>query len=129
MNRHLVLTTSLEFENIISGKQSFLIRFFKKRFEYLQSLKRGDLIYLRKKGGEIIAQFNAGKLVFTDPVQPQDYKLLKIFSGDFSKEFFEEKLRENTIMVIIRIEKLEQFITSPIDVPNSKKDWVIIDPV
>jgi hypothetical protein len=127
MIRHVVSVSTLEFENIILGKAEYLIRFFKKRPDFLSQLQKGDLMHLRKKGGEVLAQFNVGKLILIEGIEKADYKILIEFSKEVTRENFEERVSENSIMVIVRIVKLEQFITSPIEVPRGKKDWVILE--
>src|SRR3989344_5496005 len=128
MRKHLLLVSTLEAEEILSGQSEYLIRFFKKRFEFINRLEKGDLIYLRKKGGEVLAQFNIGKLVLIEGLEIDDYKILKNFSASLGKELFEEKINENNILIIIQIQKLEQFITSPIQIPKHiKKEWVVLE--
>ncbi len=126
--KNLVLVTDLEFGNIISGKTQHLVRFFKKKLDFISRLSKGDLIYIRKRRGEVLGQFNVGKLVLVEGVEKGDYKILNEFSKEISREVFEEKTLENSIVVIIQIVKLEQFITSPIEVPGrSRKEWVVLE--
>lgn len=126
MQKHLVLTTDLEFEEIISGRMTYLVRFFKKRFEFLNQLTSDDLVFL-KKGKEVLGQFNVGKIVLIENFDESDFKVLQEFSRGFSMEVFKKMALENGVMVIVQIEKLEQFITSPVDLPKSKKEWIVLD--
>lgn len=127
MNRHLALVSDVELQNILSGKLPYLIKFFKKRLDFLNTLQKGDLIYLRKKGGEVLGQFNIGKLIEIERLEIGDWKFIKDLETGLKKEDFEEKIEEHSVMVIVQIEKLEQFITSPIDTPKSKKEWVVLE--
>lgn len=130
MIKHLVLVPEPEFSNIISGNCQYLVRFFKKRVDFINRLKKGDLIYLRKKSGEVAAQFNVGKLILIEKLDVGDWNFVKEIGSlnlQLTQEVFEEKIRENRILIIIQIQKLEQFITSPIDAPKSKKEWVVLE--
>lgn len=121
MKKHLVLVTDGEYKTIISGKREFIVRFFKKRPEFLSEVGLGDLIYFRKRGDEALGQFVIGKLIVIEGAVSNDWDLLK---NQFN---FEEKLGINNIILIVQITKLEQFIASPIEMPyNLRKDWVIL---
>lgn len=126
MQRHLVLTTDAEFQEIISGRMTYLVRFFKKKFEFLFELSSDDLVFL-KKGKEVLGQFNVGKIVLIENFEESDFKILKEFSRGFNQEIFKKMALENIVMVIVQIEKLEQFITSPVDLPRGRKEWVILE--
>jgi hypothetical protein len=139
MNRHLILISGSEAEEILSGKAELLIRFFKKRPDFLRELASGDLIYFRKNKGEVLGQFFIGKLIIVEKIEFGDWnwidKVLNNESGimNYGKELFEEKadqselkLSTKKILLVVQIEKLEQFITSPIDTPKNRKEWVVL---
>jgi hypothetical protein len=126
MQRHLVLTTDDEFQEIISGRMTYLVRFFKKKFEFLFELSSDDLVFL-KKGKEVLGQFNVGKIIMIEELEIKDLRIVNQFVMGMSEEDFVKRLDENRVMVIVQIEKLEQFITSPVDLPKSKKEWIVLD--
>lgn len=130
MSKHLVLINDSELANIISGKAGYLVKFFKKRTETLGKIASGDLIYFKKKQGEILGQFEIGKLITIEKLDVGDWKLIQEVGGgmlDLRKEVFSKKLEENNILLIIQIIKLEQFITSPIEAPRGRKEWMVLD--
>lgn len=126
MHKHLVLTTKSEFEEIISGREIYLVRFFKKGFEFLNQLSSDDLVFL-KKGKEVLGQFNVGRIIMIDGLETGDWGIFKEFLAVMGERDFAKKVDENRVMVIVQIEKLEQFITSPIDMPKGRKEWVILE--
>jgi len=131
MKKHLVLISASEAEEILSGKSEYLLRFFRKRPDFFKVLASGDLIYFRKKGSEVLGQFLVGKLLVVEGIGKGDWEWIeKVISDQWKgkREEFIEKANENSTLVIIQIEELEQFITSPIDVPkNSRKEWIVLD--
>ena len=128
MNRHLVLISDTEFKEFLSGEANYLVRFFKKKMDFLEKLSVGDLVYFKKMKGEVLGQFNVGKVVLVENLEVRDFQVLRQFSKGISREVFDKKLDENNTMVIVGIEKLEQFITSPIDVPTRlRKEWSVLE--
>lgn len=125
MARHAVLIYSQELTDIISGKQKYLTRSFKKKPEFLRGLSYADTIYFRQKRGEILGQFIIGKLIIVERWGSEDEKLfkdLKIFTNSQNTPV------ENSIVIIIQIEKLEQLITSPVEIDKrSQKEWIVLD--
>jgi len=127
MNRHLVLISDLEFERILLGAERYLIRFFKKRLDFINRLNVGDIIFFKKNRGEVLGQFNVGKIVLIEKIDDGDFKILKEFSISLTKGEFDKKLQENNTLVVVQIDNLEQFITSPVDVPaRIRKEWVVL---
>lgn len=124
MTRYLVLTTEEEFKDIISGENKYLMMFFKKRVDSGGKLAVGDVIFL-KKNKEVVGQFEVGRLIFIENLEFGVWNLVREIVG-MKKEVFEEKARENSILVAVRIDKLEQLITSPIEIPKGRKEWVEI---
>lgn len=129
MQRHLVLSTDSEFKKIISGETSYILRFFRKRQEFLSQVKSGDLVFLKVKK-EILGQFLIGKLVLIEKIEDEDFSFIKNLKGlenNLHEDSYKKAADKNSIALIIQIEKLEQLITSPIDVPIVRKDWVILE--
>lgn len=157
MTRHIVTLTALETDQIISGSQQFLFKFFKKRPAFLSQVGLGDLVFFRAKAketsfarkedtaavkpgeiqfrkskGEVLGQFEIGKIIITEGVKSEDWEVLKTFFKkpvyDLTKEKFEELVTLNNTMIVIQIRKLEQFITPPIEIEKrSKKEWIVLD--
>lgn len=129
MQRHLVLSTKEEFERIVSGEIKYLIRFFKKRQEFLNQVKSGDLVFL-KVNKEIRGQFLIKKLILGENLGDWDKVWIENIEGlitNFHKEFLDKNLAENSAIIIAQIDKLEQLITSPIELPIIRKEWAILE--
>lgn len=128
--RHVVVFSSGQIKDLLSGKLKFDLRFFKKRPHFLNSLSIGDIIFFRKKRGEIIGQFEAGKLIIIERIENRDWKIVKEAGGDeigLLEQEFAEKVLENNTLLIIQINNLEQLITSPIEIDKrSRKEWIVV---
>ncbi len=128
--RHAVSFSSEQIKDLLSGKLKFDIRFYKKRPEFFKSLSVGDIIFFRKKRGEIIGQFEAGKLILVERLEAGDWSWIKEAGGGkwgIDEKEFEELVNMNSIMLIIQIKNLEQLITSPLELPKgSRKEWIIV---
>jgi hypothetical protein len=118
--------TELEYEEIISGRIEFLVRFFKRGQETVKEIGSGDIVYFRRKKGEVLGQFEIGKLILAEKFGGEDIKIFTQFFKGLKQDNFKEMMDQKKTMIIIQIENLEQFITSPIDQPRSKKEWVVI---
>ncbi len=126
MTKHLILITDFEYTEIISGKTEFIVRFFKKGVEIVKEIESGDIVYFRRKNGEVLGQFEIGKLILAEKFGTEDIKIFTQFIKGLKQDNFKEMMDQKNAMIIIQIENLEQFITSPIDQPRSKKKWVVI---
>ncbi len=129
MKKHLVLSSKDEFKEVISGERRFLIRFFRKRQEFLSQVKSGDLVFL-KVGREILGQFITGKVIIVEKIEVEDLGWIKEIHGIeniLENVDFEETVEKNELVLIVEIIKFEQLITSPIEVPIVRKDWVILE--
>lgn len=127
--KHVVVFSENEIKRLLSGQLVYLIKFFKKRLDFLKELAVGDLVYFRKSKGEILGQFFIVKLIVIERLETGDWEGVKIYlRNSMTKAVFEEKLTENNILVIAQIKKLEQFITSPIEIPGKpRKGWIVLD--
>lgn len=124
MTKHAVVFKREQIQELLEGKLKYDLRFFKKRPEFLNKLNIGDIIFFRKSRGEVIGQFEVRKLIIVENLDAEDQNVLKSLG---ILENFENQLKENSIMVVIQIEKLEQLITSPVEIDKrSRKEWVIL---
>lgn len=127
MNRHRVLISEAEINGLISGKSIFLVRFYKKRPDFLFKLETGDLVYFRKKGSEILGQFEVSNLTICEKLKSTDWEMDGPISKIADTIQLPEKTDDYNTLVILQINKLEQFITSPIKInKRDLRDWVVI---
>ena len=132
MNRHIVTVTDFESEQLFLGTINYLFKFFKKKPGFIDKLSVGNIVFFKKKKGEILGQFEVGKIIIIERVENRDWRLVKEITGGsetfLSKEKFQELVEKNSILLIIQIDKLEQFITSPIEIDKrSKKGWIVLE--
>lgn len=92
-------------------------------------VKGGDLVFL-KVGKEILGQFIIGKVIFIENFKKEDFKWITKIEGIqniLEKRDYEKDLERISIVLIIQTNKIEQLITSPIEVPIVRKDWIILE--
>src|SRR3989344_2729164 len=109
--KHVVSFKDFQVQKLLAVELQFDVRFYKKRPEFLNRLNISDIIFFRKYRKEVVGQFQVRKLVIIESLDTEDVKVLKSLGIE---ENFENQLKENSVMVVIQIENLEQLITSPI---------------
>lgn len=127
--KHVVVFNKEQIGKLLNGELIYEVWFYKKKPDFLSKLSAGDLIYFRERG-EIKGQFEVGSLIFAQKPDIGSWKWIKeVGDGklDLTREQFLEQIKENSILLIIQIDKLEQLITSPIEIDKrSKKEWVVL---
>lgn len=122
MRKHLAIFTKEEIEEIFSGEKKIDGRFSKKRISPFGLISRGDLVYIKPPGKDIVGQFKVKKIIYIENLDEGDWDFLK-------KKYdltWEKKLNAN-FLTLIFLDEVEQFITSPIKI--TKKDlrgWVVL---
>jgi len=127
--KHVVVFNKEQIGKLLNGELIYEVWFYKKKPDFLSKLSAGDLIYFRERG-EIKGQFEVGSLIVAQKPDIGSWKWIKeVGDGklDLTREQFLEQIKENSILLIIQIDKLEQLITSPIEIDKrSKKEWVVL---
>lgn len=121
-------------EAILFGQKSIETRFSQRRIPPFGVIGRGDLVYMKLPGAEVVGQFRVKRVIFFDGLDVIDieniFKQYKdLFSGGNLEE--DEKYQQDRLNCkfasLIFIADSERFITSPIKI--SKKDlrgWVVL---
>lgn len=131
--RHLVVFPEVHIQKLLTGELKTDFRFFKKRPDFFDKIHIGDLVFFRKSKGDVLGQFEIGKLILVEKLEREDWKFIKQIGEqigfDLNQEEFEEKEFANRVLLVIQITKLEQFITPPIEIEKrGKKEWVVLEP-
>lgn len=131
MATHIVSLADAEAESLITGFKLYILKFFKKRPDFFNKLKIGDLVYFKKSKGDVLGQFEIKKLVISENINIEDWVWIKEIAegklGVNEKEFI-DNIDTNKVILIIQINKLEQFITPPIEIDKKiKKEWVVLN--
>lgn len=78
-----------------------------------------------------MGQFLIGKLVIIESLEEEDWRMIEGFVKKAGKNLnevtFKTLLASKNILLIVQIVNLEQFITSPIEMPKNRKDWVAFE--
>lgn len=134
MRKHLAIMSKATIEAILSGKKTIETRFSHHKIVPFGAVSKGDLVYLKPPGEEIIGQFKVKKVISYEGLTPTDVQ--KIYA-DYGKEirtgqeevddkYFNNK-QESSYGTLIFITESERFITSPLKV--KKKDlrgWMVL---
>lgn len=128
---HVATFSEEQIRNLLLGSLKIDFRFFSKKSDILNKIHSGDLVFFKSRG-EILGQFEIGKLITVEELETADWNWIKeigkLSEFGLTKEVFEEKASINKTLVIVQIIKLEQFITPPIEIDKrSKKVWMVLD--
>ncbi len=122
MKKHLAIFSKEEIEQIFSGEKTIDARFSKKRISPFGQVFKGDLVYMKPPGQDLVGQFKVKKVISIENLDETDWDALK-------KEYklVGEIKKSSKFLTLIFLMEVEQFITSPIKV--TKKDlrgWVVL---
>lgn len=128
---HVAVFSGEQLENLLLGKLKIDLRFFEKKSKLPENIHPGDVVYFRKPGGEILGQFEIGKLVKVEKPEIGDWDWIKKIGKEselsLTLGIFEERIDSKKTVLIIFVNKLEQFITPPIEIDKrSKKEWKVL---
>lgn len=133
--RHLAIFSKVGFEEIISGRKTVETRFSKHKISPFGEVSAGDIVYMKVAGGEIAGQFLVKKVLFFEGLDKKDWEFIKsgygkalsLGSEEEDNRFFKQK-EDARFGTIIFIDRVEQFITSPIKFTKSdRRAWVVMD--
>lgn len=128
--KHLAIFKGGGAEKILKGEKSIESRFSKGKITPFKTVSRGDLVYIKPSGEDIIGQFRVKKVIFFDGLEPEDVQdIRKQYGEGLNVDAGYWKGKENCkYATLIFIGNSARFITSPIKIP--KKDlrgWVVLD--
>jgi hypothetical protein len=128
MRRHIVIISEDEYEELLSGSRNYICKFFKRKPEFLSLISAGDTVFLRNPKSDILGQFEIGKIICIENPAPEDYEIIKKAESGIGGDEFEDIAMSNQVIITLKIDKLEQLITSPIELDKrSKKEWSVLD--
>ncbi len=128
--KHLAIFKGRGAEKILSGQKSIESRFAKGRIAPYKVVSRGDLVYIKASGGDIIGQFRVKKVIFFDGLELLDFRDIRKQYGiglNLDQGYWKGK-ESCKYGTLIFIGDSSRFITSPVKIP--KKDlrgWVVLD--
>ncbi len=122
-------------EAIFNGTKTIESRFSKNRIAPFGLIQRGDLVYLKVSGGEVVGQFSVKAVISFEGLSKDDWQLIiekywsKISLGsNASDQIFLEAHQKSIFGTLIFIDKLERFITSPIKFKKSdQRGWMVLE--
>lgn len=134
MRKHLAIFSKEAITQIFKGKKIIETRFSMRRIAPFGLISRGDLVYIKPPGEEVVGEFRVKKVIFFDGLSKDDWQFIKLnFSQklSFGKKRLDGKYFDSHLSAqygtVIFMDQVEKFITSPIKVP--KKDlrgWVVL---
>lgn len=122
MKKHLAILNKEEIKEIFSGEKTIDGRFSKKRISPFGQISKGDLVYMKPPGEDIVGQFKVKKVIYIEGIDGDDWDML-----EEKFKISREKKENLKFLTLIFLNEVEQFITSPIKI--TKKDlrgWVVL---
>lgn len=129
MKKHLAIFKGDGAELILLGKKTIESRFSRRKDPPFGVISKGDLVYIKPSGKDVIGQFKVKKVVFYDGLEPEDIEAIRKKYGKgvaLDGGYWNSKANSRYLTVIF-IGDSSRFITSPIKIP--KKDlrgWVVL---
>lgn len=128
--KHLAIFKGEGAEKILTGQKMIESRFARGRIAPYGVISKGDLVYIKPSGKEVIGQFRVKKVIFYDGLEAGEIREIRHkydqelgVDEDYWKG--KEACKYGTL---IFIGESSRFITSPIK--TNKKDlrgWVVLD--
>lgn len=117
-------------EAILNGKKSIETRFSKAKIAPFGVVSRGDLVYLKPPGEEVMGQFRVRKVFFFEGLDLSDLSDLKQKFGkqiNAEEKYWEDK-KDSNFGTLIFIGDSERFITSPVKVKKrDMRGWMVLE--
>jgi hypothetical protein len=135
MKKHLAIFSQSAVKEIFAGKKIVETRFSQKRIAPFAQVSAGDLVYIKPSGEDIAGQFLVSKVIFFDNLDELDWQFIKshyqkylsLGSKELDFAYFQQKV-EAKFGTIIFINRVEQFIVSPIKIEKKdKRGWVVLE--
>lgn len=135
MTKHLAIFTPQVIQEIISGRKTVESRFSVKKILPFLAVSSGDIIYIKPSGKPVLGQFLVKKVIFFENLEREDWDLIKTQYGDklslgsdeADNRYFKDH-RFAKYGSLIFIDRVEQFITSPITYSKSdRRSWVVLE--
>lgn len=116
--RHIVIISETQIGSLLKGKVKYLIFPLKKRQSFLEKVNPGDTVFYRSKKSSLLGQFIIQKAIIF--LGSGEGGILEIINQDIEPGF--------RVILIIYIDKLEQLITSPVEIDRRvKKEWSVLE--
>lgn len=134
MKKHLAIFSKDVVKQIFSGKKLVETRFSRHKIAPFGLVERGDIVYIKPSGEEIVGQFTVKKVIFFEGLDNEDWKLIKghyrglIAFVDLEAEEKYFKQKENSRFgTLIFIGQVERFITAPVKIEKRDlRGWVVL---
>lgn len=129
MRKHLAIFTNGLAEKILKGEKTIEIRFSTAKIAPFGVISKGDLVYIKPSGKDIVGQFKVKKVIFYDSLDDSDLdQIKKTFGADIAQpETFWLSKKDSKYATLVFIGECDPFLTSPIKI--KKKDlrgWVVL---
>src|SRR5206468_594901 len=76
MRKHLGIFSKEHIKEIFDGKLLIDLRFSQKRIPPFGLIARGDLVYIKQSGGDVIGQFKVKKVISFDGLDFNDWEII-----------------------------------------------------
>jgi hypothetical protein len=126
MGKHIAVFSAATVKEIFSGSRSCDLWLSKKRIPPFGEVKIGDIVYIKTSGRDISGQFLVKKVIYFEGPDKKDFEVIRLYIKGLDSAYFDGKLQAKYATLIF-IDRIEQFITSPIKYSKSdSRAWVVV---
>jgi len=135
MKKHLAIFSADAVKQILAGNKTIETRFSQKKIAPFGVVSRGDWVYIKPPGKDVIGRFKVKKVISIEGLDNSDLEevqskygsLVSLGEQTLDSKFFASHLGA-VYGTIIFIGSTEQFITSPIKIVKSDlRGWVVLN--
>jgi hypothetical protein len=135
MKKHLAIMSQSTIDAILSGKKTIETRFSKHNIPPFGQVNKGDLVFMKPPGKDIVGQFRVKKILSIEGMEQSDVQ--KIFK-DFGRQIRNGNKIEDDKYVADKIDarfgtlifvgESERLITAPIRIKKSdQRGWMVLE--
>lgn len=137
MKKHLAIMNKPTIEAILSGKKTVETRFSLHKIAPFGVISKGDLVYIKPPGEEIIGQFRVKKVFSFDGLCEPDFDDIFIKYGSQIRvgekeedNKYQTDKKQSNYGTLIFIGDSERFITSPVKIKKSdQRGWMVLEKI
>jgi len=128
MVKHLAIFEGDAIEKILLGEKTIDGRFSQKRLPPFGVVSKGDLVYLKRSGGEVKGQFLVDRVIFFDhPTKEEIADIRTKYKSKLSlSDSFWFSHPQINYLTLMFIELPQNLITQPKFVKKDLRGWVVL---
>jgi ASC-1-like (ASCH) protein len=112
---HIAIMDEITINKILTGQKIIESRFSKNKIAPFNNIKKGEIVFLKKSGGDVLAYFEVDNVVFFEDLDKEKVKNIKEKYSECINaplDFWISKMDSKyaTLIFIKNPQKIEQFV-------------------